>query len=50
MSLELINVLIVGTGVLLTIMMNWERLKEAPPWLIGFVFGVASGFTAGFFV
>ena len=50
MNLELINLLIVGVGILLTIMINWERLSQAPQWLIGFVFGVVSGFAAGFFV
>ncbi len=48
MNLELLNILIVGVGVVLTLLINWEKILSAPHWLMGFIAGSAVGFAAAY--
>lgn len=50
MNLELVNLLVVVIGVVLTLLINWERLISAPRWLIALVIGAASGIVFGYFM
>lgn len=50
MNFELAQIAIAAVGLLVTILLNWEKVKQAPRWLIAFVIGLCSGFLLGFLV
>lgn len=50
MNFELLNFIVIAIGVIITVMINWDRLQKTPLWLIGFVVGAFSGFIAGYFL
>ncbi len=50
MNLELLNILIVGIGLVMTLLINWEKLIAAPQWLVGFIAGSAVGFAAAYLI
>ena len=50
MNLELLQLLIVGVGVITTLLINWEKLINAPQWLIGFVVGTVVGFVSAYLI